>query len=143
MSESAENVSEPSRSSGSAPSLSVTVNQLALQPAIDGLPEAVLTTAPLLSASTVTDTELRSWWPSLGLVTVYATVSVPEPGYSGPPVVPSLATLHADEVPTVADPDAVPFAAVKAANAPPAMPRTSPADAATATAFLPLKSFIP
>ena len=56
-----EYVPPPAMSAGRPVLSSTTLNQAALQPTIDGLPDAVLLTSPLPSASTVTFTDLRYW----------------------------------------------------------------------------------
>src|ERR1700722_19270181 len=84
-----------------------TVNHEALQPSTNAF-DVVSKTPPLTSVVSAAVVPLRFWKPEPELVTVYATVSIPVPGYRSPPVGAEVATVQAPAVPTVAFPVPLP-----------------------------------
>jgi hypothetical protein len=71
----------------------------------------------------------------LGFVIVYAKLSLPAPGYSGPPVPGETATVNAVDEPTWAEPVPEPVLE-KYANAAPATASMATTETATAVRFL-------
>src|SRR5450755_2054820 len=114
-------VAPPARVCGSGVgAVLVAVKSAARQPTTGVPPEVML--APEDATEAVV--ALRLWDPEPGLWTVYARFSVPEPGYSGPPVAGETATVNAVEEPTDALPVPEPVD-VKYANAAPAHTSTA------------------